>query len=230
MKWFIIRKKKKKMEILQNKSLTLTNFYYSLIRKNVDCFKYLETANTIDYLLDNGFTSIEIINELKKHNADSINYNILSDTLWKNSLIKKGAFYLHRELRLESPAPQYDPISNLVVEQPFYCEMKIRYYEKNVVNYFLSKLSNSARQLEDMKTDLGAVKYLMSKYSRIDYVEPLDIILCSIDNHLEQEPNCYRLIDISNTNQTTIDILVSDMLTLESQDNRKMVPRKKCST
>ena len=217
------------MEILQNKSLTLANFYYSMINKNVDDVKFLETANTIDYLLDNGLTSIEIINELKRHNSDSIIYSNLSDILWKNSLIKKGAFYLHRELRLESPAPQYNPITNLVIEQPFYCEMKIRYYEKDVVNYFVSKLSGNAKQLEDIKTDLGAVRYLMSKYSKIDYVEPLDIILCSIDNHLEQEPNCYRLIDVSNTNQTTIDMLVNDMLTLESQDDRKMVPRRKCS-
>lgn len=211
-----------------NKAISLANFYYSYIGKKAEKDNFLITANTIDYLLDNKLSCVEIIKELKKYRSNKIDYNMLSEKLWANSLIKKGAFYLHRELRLESPRPKFDIKTGTVIEYPFYCEMKIQYSEKDVVDYFRSKLSSTCRQLEDIKTDIGAVKYLMAKYSKIDYVEPLDIILCSIDNHLEQETNCYRLIDISNTNQTTIDMLVGDMLLLESQDNRKMVWRRKC--
>ena len=49
--------------------------------------------------------------------------------------------------------------------------------------------------------DKNAVKQLFRQYSKLDYIEPLDVILCSIDNHLSLDFGCTRLIDITKTNR-----------------------------
>ena len=66
-----------------------------------------------------------------------------------------------------------------------------------------------------------SVRYMQSTV----YVEPLDIILCSIDNHLSLDSGCVRLIDITKTNREVITSLIGDMKILEAQDRRKMVMR-----
>ena len=73
--------------------------------------------------------------------------------------------------------------------------------------------------------DKNAIKQLFKQYSKLDYVEPLDVILCSIDNHLSLDPDCTRLIDITKTNREVVATLTSDMKALEAQNRRKMVMR-----
>ena len=103
--------------------------------------------------------------------------------------------------------------------------MKIRYTRQNLLDYFYNRLKSINRQLVDRKTDLKAIDFLMNKYSSLDYIEPLDVILCSIDNHLEQRDDTYRLIDITKTNLNIINQLMNEMMELESKDLRKIVWR-----
>ena len=221
-------------ETVRNNVLPLLQYYYCSVRneKNIDysAKNVIITGNTIDYLFDCGLSTIEIAKELSKHKETAVDYDSLSPSLWNGSLIKKGAFYLHNSLRLSSPAPVYDFVKNETIEYPYYCEMKIRFTEDDVLDFFYSRLNFINKTLADREYDRRALRSLLKKYSVFDYVEPLDIILCSIINHLKQAEDCYRLIDITQTNKQVIELLLSDMLALNMKDERKMVARRKCLT
>ncbi len=202
------------------------SFYYGEIYNgdyNED--NVIRTDKTISYLLDCDFSNLEITKELAFYNVPEITINNLRDILWKNSLIKRGAFYLHNQLRIIAPNPVFDLATNTLKVTPFYCEMKIRYTINDVVNYFYSKLYQFNLKLVDRKADYQAVKYLMTKYNQIDYVEPLDIILCSIDSYTKNNPQCYKLIEISSDNYNVIKNIQADMLELEKQNMRQSIWR-----
>jgi hypothetical protein len=183
------------------------------------------TSLTIDYLFDCGFSFIEIIQELYRHEEKDILPKNLKSILWNKSLIKRDAFYLHNEVRITSEAPYYDFLKDKEIVPKFYCEMKIRYTVEDLLNYFYSKLSPLSRQLVDKKADIGAVNYFMNKFSNIDWVEPLDIILCSIDYKLKENSEHYRIIDVCQNNKEIIEQLQSEMRELEAKDFRKAVYR-----
>ena len=66
---------------------------------------WLPTRSAIRYMLDNGLSGEEITAELKKHKAESIHPNDLTESLWNKSLLQKGHFYFHKTLQISSPAP-----------------------------------------------------------------------------------------------------------------------------
>lgn len=179
----------------------------------------------MDYLLECGFSFEEILEEINRHDEDCITYENLSSKLWNGSLIKRGAFYLHRNLRLVSPAPSYDIETDEETEYPYYCEIKVRYTENDVLNFFRQKLSATGKTLQDDRADLAALRNMMTKFSKIDFVEPLDLVLCSIDYHLNEFPDTYRLIQVTNNCEFLLNKIISDMKELEAKDLRRMVMR-----
>lgn len=210
---------------IQNSNLI--QYYYKEIYRKEDYSKSdtIRTDKTIGYLKDCGFSVTEIIQEIGRWSKACITIDDLSGILWNNSLIKRGAFYLHRELRVVSKAPEYDYESDTLKIYPFFCEMKIRYTVDDVLNYFYSRIPSLNCQFVDKKTDRKTVAFLMNKYSNIDYIEPLDIILCSIDYCTKNNPDSYKLIDITCDNLNIIKQLQSDMVELESKDLRKITWR-----
>lgn len=212
---------------ISNPAIAIAKFYFSRCGQDVssDSSEFLKTANTIDYLLDSGFSSLDIIKETNKHNGEVIEYDNLSDTLWKNSLIKKGAFYLHKELRLESPRPVYNPKTGEVTEFPYYLEMKIRYTEDDVLDYFVKKLKSSLVTSNDRHWDRRVLREFIKRFSNLDYVEALDVILCSIDRYLENNPDCYNLRDISVVTGEIVEELTADLQQMQMLDQRKLVSR-----
>lgn len=210
---------------IQNSNLI--QYYYKEIYRKEDYSKSdtIRTDKTIGYLKDCGFSVTEIIQEIGRWSKACITIDDLSGTLWNNSLIKRGAFYLHRELRIVSKAPEYDYESDTLKTYQFFCEMKIRYTVDDVLNYFYSRIPSLNCQFVDKKTDRKTVAFLMNKYSNIDYIEPLDIILCSIDYCTKNNPDSYKLIDITCDNLNIIKQLQSDMVELESKDLRKITWR-----
>ena len=218
---------KRNSERNSNSASALAKLYYHRIgEESIGGAKGFQiTKNTCEYLLDCGFSALEIINILNGLSFGALSYDVLPDRLWQGSLIKRGAFYLHRELRIESQAPEFDIRTGRVLEYPYYCEMKIKYTVEDTLKYFRSRMKQSNIVLSSDEYDKNAIKQLFKQYSKLDYVEPLDVILCSIDNHLTLDPDCARLIDITKTNREVIATLISDMKTLEAQDRRKMVMR-----
>lgn len=215
------------------KAIALTNAYIgTILKKKIDYDladeRVVTAANTIDYLLDCGFSFEEVLEELHRHNEELINFDNLSDQLWKGSLIKRGAFYLHRELRLVSPAPVYDFANDEEIGYPYYCEMKIRFTEQDVLDFFRKRLTETGKVLQDDRADLAALKKMMVKFSKIDYVEPLDLILGAIEHQLHECPETYRLIQVSNNCEQLLYKMVADMKELEAKELRVIVRRKKC--
>lgn len=213
---------------ISNPAIAIAKYYFGRYGRDIssDSPEFLKTANTLDYLLDSGFSSLDIIKETNKHNGEVIEYDNLSDTLWKDSLIKKGAFYLHKELRLESPRPIYNPKTGEVTEFPYYIEMKIRYTEDDVLDYFVRKLKSSLVTSNDRHWDRRVLREFIKRFSNLDYVEALDVILCSIDRYLENNPDCYNLRDISVVTGEIVEELTADLQEMQMFDQRKVVFRK----
>lgn len=213
------------IKTLKNKEFLM--YYYGNIYNNNDYTEnnVFRTSKTIDYLQDCGFNYLEIIRELSLHKEKEINGQNLNDNLWKNSLIKRNAFYLHKELRLVSKAPEFNFLEDTIKSYSFYCEMKIRYTTSDVLQYFESCLTPFNRQFLDKKTDTKTVQFLIKKYSKIDYVEPLDIILCSIDHYTKENPDCTKLIEITSDNLDVVKHLQENMLELEAKDLRRITWR-----
>lgn len=213
---------------ISNPAIAIAKYYFDRCGRDISSCspEFLKTANTLDYLIDSGFSSLDIIKETNKHNGEVIEYDNLSDTLWKNSLIKKGAFYLHKELRLESPRPIYNPKTGEVTEFPYYIEMKIRYTEDDVLDYFVKKLKSSLVTSNDRHWDRRVLRELIKRFSNLDYVEALDVILCSIDRYLENNPDCYNLRDISVVTGEIVEELTADLQEMQIIDQRKVVFRK----
>ena len=212
---------------ISNPAIAIAKYYFDRCGRDISSYspEFLKTANTLDYLLDSGFSSLDIIKETNKHNGEVIEYDNLSDTLWKDSLIKKGAFYLHKELRLESPRPIYNPKTGEVTEFPYYIEMKIRYTEDDVLDYFVKKLKSSLVTSNDRHWDRRVLRELIKRFSNLDYVEALDVILCSIDRYLENNPDCYNLRDISVVTGEIVEELTADLQEMQILDQRKLVFR-----
>ena len=218
---------KRNLERNSNSASALAKLYYDRVgEESIGGAKGFQvTKNTCEYLLDCGFSALEIINVLNGLSFGALSYDVLPDRLWQGSLIKRGAFYLHRELRIESQAPEFDIRTGRVLEYPYYCEMKIKYTVEDTLRYFRSKMKPPNIALTSDEYDKNAIKQLFKQYSKLDYVEPLDVILCSIDNHLSLDSGCVRLIDITKTNREVITSLIGDIKILEAQDRRKMVMR-----
>lgn len=197
-------------------------YYYSSVYKGE--FEVLDlavTRRTIWYLLENNIKYESIINELQAHENDvRIDIPDLTSWLYQGSLLKKDAFYFHRELILTSDRPVFDYLKNKEIVPEFYYLPKIKYSEKDVVNYFYKKLSPLNLVMADYNRDLKTVKYLLAKFN-VDYVEPIDILLCSIDRLVQEYPDTYKLIDATNVSLDVARQLKSEAMELRSQNKHK---------
>lgn len=69
------------------------------------------------------------------------------------------------------------------------------------------------------------LRELIKRFSSLDYVEALDVILCSIDRYLENSPDCYNLRDISVVTGEIVEELTADLQEMQMLDQRKVVFR-----
>ena len=141
----------------------------------------VKTQKVIDYLIDAGIAERDITRIIEQSpKADYLQHKDLPEWLWENSLLKKDTFYYHNELQLRSKAPKMN-MSTLEVESvPFYLEMKIKFSINDALVYIYDK-TNMVDVIRDEKKDLGAVAHLLSQYSKIDFVEPIDFLLSLVD-------------------------------------------------
>ena len=200
--------------------------YYKDKDHDVSDWGWNVTQKTVEYLFMCGFNNSEICQELSRHKDKScVMYDNLSPTLWKDSLLKKHAFYLHRELIVVSPAPYFDYIKNIEIVPKFYYMPKIRYTAEDVVDYFYRKLSATSLLMTEYKTDIKTVYYLIRKFDKLDYVQPIDLILYAIDEQVKQEPDTYKLIDITKNALALGKQMQSEIMELRSQNKARNVWR-----
>ena len=208
----------------RNKPL-LRYYYKEILGSRVPAEDVERTNKTIEYLRDCGFRVVEILRELSRQNVAAVTIDTLHDDMWKNSLIKRKAFYLHNELTIISPPPIYDFESDTIKTCDYYYEIKIRYTADDVLKYFYKQVDSISLKFVEKAASLGTIKHMMKIYSNIDYVEPLDIILCCIDRHMKKNPDCYNLIDVKAEARDVVEELQSHMLQLDAKNLREITWR-----
>lgn len=141
----------------------------------------LITQATIDYLFDSELSEKEVIKAIETSKpGDCLTPDKLPDWLWENSLVERNTYYYHHILHLLPPVPRFNPHTKIETKTAFYMEMRIRFTIDQLVDYFYTT-SMISKDLVDRKRDSGSLNYLLSKYSKLGFVRPLDFILSLID-------------------------------------------------
>ena len=155
--------------------MELLNYYYNNLGEYPTQENRNTTQKTIEYLIDCGLSQeaiVEILNTVGHKHA--ITYDDLPDILWEGSLLNRTSFYYHGELRLTSPPPTWNS------ESKFYLEMKINYTEDMALYYFFNKFKVNTQWVDENK-ERGAFKYLIKMYSKLDFVQSIDMFLYLCD-------------------------------------------------
>lgn len=152
-------------------------------------------VKVIGYLIDNDFSNKEILERIIK--LDNISSSEISYE-GINTLLEQNKFYYHNSLHIKSKAPSFDPITLEESCEPFYLEMKIKFSLEDLLNYYYDKTLVPIG-LRDKDKDLGSLKHLLNKYSKIDGVESIDIILSMIDRASEDiEKQIYGVFELES--------------------------------
>lgn len=163
--------------------ILLATFYYETYYGSYpfDTFEEFNiTSNTISYLKDNGFSEECIAKILMSIGKKAcIKFNDLPEAIWEDSILKKDVFYFHRELQLPTPVTVMNEDGSFVTPS-FRLEMKIKYSVEDILSYFYQQ-TQYALELRNKEKDLGSINYLLKRYDKIDFMEPVDFILSLID-------------------------------------------------
>ena len=173
---------------------------------------WLPTRSSIAYMLDNCLFGQEITQELRRHNSPVIHPDALTDQLWKDSLLQKGHFYFHKELQIVSPAPVLKKDGTVSVQDDFLV-MRIQYTAQDILDYFYTRISQQEKTFCEPKTDLKTVSYILGRFENVDQVEPVDLLLCLIDDYTNnmENRNTKGLISVLNSLQNILPWYQSDV-------------------
>jgi hypothetical protein len=158
--------------------------YYSQVH---GCYPFdtdnnkIKSKKIIDYLHDAGISENDIM-EFVEHApaSDYLTPGMLPESLWKGSLLEKGKFYYHRTLHIVSKPPVWDHIAKKEIVYPFFMEMRIRYSMDDLLDYYYG-LFKVEQLMKDKKRDGAAFKYLLERYKKISFIEPIDYVLMMTD-------------------------------------------------
>lgn len=206
-------------------------FYYSQV---VGCYPFdteenkMKTQKVIDYLFDAGIEESKILRFIEESPAkDYLTPDDLPEWLWEGSLLKKNTFYYHNILHIQPKMPTFNPFKKTEDVEKFYLEMKIMFTMDDLINYFYKTL-NINKDLLDKKRDEGSFNYLLNKYSKLDFIEPIDFVLALID-HCKQDSAMFSrimsVLDISNAEAEVYDILKRKTAEAELQKANRILWR-----
>lgn len=158
------------------------------------------TRCTIAWLTESGISKKEILKILSRFSKKAIiTPNDIPDSLWENSLIKKGEYYCHHELQLHSPTTIYK-MDGSCISFPFYQEIKIRYMMNDLLDYFYRKLTTYS-MLRNPKRDTSQMKHVLDEFGAIKKVQPLDILLFLIDNMAYENTAAIQPFDLTRSSK-----------------------------
>lgn len=156
--------------------LSIYDLAFSYINKNyteISNNDKINIINKISEVLNNGSTSNDISNRIKKSSGCDREYNKFFDSIKSNgNLLKPNKFYYHNELRIVPGAPLREwnintgQIEN--VTQEYYLEMKASYTIDDIINYIKRKEFLS-RTLVDINRAKGSINFLLKRYD-VDYL------------------------------------------------------------
>ena len=219
-----------------SKNSSLVNYFYELlgyVPDNKDN-NLKQTDKVIQYLIDCNIDEEKIIDTIEYEasiqnviNNEHLTFENLPDFLWKDSLLEKNIYYLHNELHLNNNANVVDIFSGNVISSNNAIEMKIKYTEEDVLNYFCSAFNiDSDIILKDK--EIGAIKYLLTTYTnqfKKCGLNAIDIILTLIDDASNQGMRIYTILDTQDCLYTSIEYLKSIQSELALNNTNKIVWR-----
>lgn len=157
----------------------ILNLYIKTIYPNTVDFKTtIKIKTIIEHLLDNNFDDKFILNYLIENGPS------LKECLWKDSLLKKDAFYYHNKLRI-TPKSSIWNVNIKEKSNKFYLEMKIDFKMSDLLEYYYTTL-NIPVSFRDYKRDSGAFRYMLNK-KYLNNLESIDFVLTLIDYNKENE-------------------------------------------
>lgn len=172
--------------------MDLAEMYYELncgVYSSPDGDSKRKTQKLIDYLFEAGVSLSDIIRVIEEAPKKSfLSKEDLPEWLWEKTLLKKDVFYYHHELQVISKPPSMDMRTLKINSVPFYLEMKIKFDMNSLMKYYYAK-ANTEPSFMDRKKDEGAMKYLLTQYERVDFIEPIDFLLTLIDYAI-RETDC----------------------------------------
>lgn len=208
---------------MTNRARELAYIHYRIIGEEPEEEHLDKLQKIVEYLTDCGFVGNEILTIMVNLPPKLfIEPDDLPDSLWEGSLIKRNQFYYHKELQIISPAPYYDAYTNKIVGSAFYQEMKIRYTEKDIYKYFYRHFPS---EFENEEREIGSIKYLLQKYSRIEEGTNLDFILYLIDEAIEHEAKIDKVFDLVNYENEALTYYRAKVLKGKSEGAEKITWR-----
>lgn len=189
-------------------------------------YAYKQLAGTANYLKDNGKTDKEIFKILMKSNTNLpedcemsaieravVKPTELPESLWEDSLLKKGVYYYNNLLHITSKAPTWNPKTMQEECEPFFMEMKIKFTIQDLLELYYINCRVPVG-LRVKVRDERALQHLLNKYNNmkapaIDYVL-LMIDLASKDNELDFLTNPLELENYSKEAFITLEQIVEE--------------------
>ena len=171
--------------------------------------EWADTLRSVWYMKINGLDDPAVFRELERHSSTSIPVGDLSDSLWEGSLAVRNHFYFHKELQLVSPAPRFS-LAKGVSAKEFWCVPRIRYTAEDLIRYFYSRFPKEEAELYLGHDDTKTIRYLLDRFQhQFTDLEPLDVILCLIDEMTRDEnrQNKKGLISVTDYFGNTIETL-----------------------
>ena len=182
-------------------------FYKNVVGYSIEEDKEKVTTLTVQYLLDNDLSETEVKTVMSDYQEDIMTPHNLPDKLWivnpkikenkntgetyetNDNLVKRDTYYYHPYLMLRSKLP-YLCHGKEVIE-PYYCEPKCRFTITNLIDYFCSKI-RTHKMYMDTQYSVNSIFQNMRVYrNTITTIEPLDILLYSIDFAASQGNYCF---------------------------------------
>lgn len=141
----------------------------------------IKSEKVIAYLKENEIGESDLIKTIEEMpGKDYISPEMLPDWLWEDSLLERDKFYYHNTLHIKPKAPTWNPLTNEESVEEHYMEMKIKFTMDDLITYFYREL-NINHELIDIAKDKGSFNFLINKYRKFDFIEPIDFILSLID-------------------------------------------------
>ena len=124
--------------------------------------------------------------------------------LYKDSLVEKDRFYYHSLLKVQSKAPVFDFVKNVMVTPDFYCEPREHFTIGNLLDYVYNKL-DIPDFLRERHRDTKAIQYILGRYKTNPHVSALDFTLYMIDEASKDSKKISQIISINSYELQTAD-------------------------
>ena len=177
--------------------LNLVNYYNTnILGYSPDELNTAKTEATIAYLKDNKFTDEQII-YIMQHIAphEAFIPSMLPEELWSDSLLRKDALYLHKELRIYTESPRITKVNGKEVDTDLYNEMKIEYTIDDLLEYFYKTL-NICNEIRNYKQDVAQFSTLLNKYKTFNSVDGIELLLDVIDQMKDARIKVFKPFDL----------------------------------